>query len=371
MAMCKSLGAVLDWKNNMKPWIIHPSTKEKVYIILDACHMIKLIRNSLAKVEFLQTINGKATWLCIKKLQSYQSKQGLLAGNKLTGTHINFEQKIMNVHLAAQVLSKSVSAALRFCQSDLELSQFEDSEATSIFCEIFNNAFDILNSRCTFAKYQYNRPISEATYKSMKLQIREIINYIENVKLPSGQTILTSQKKTGFLGIIINLKNVFNLYDAYHKRNLKYLSTYKLSQDHLEIFFSAVRSRFGMNNNPSALQFKYAYKRLLTRAQIGGSIYGNVTELSYMPILYATPNITPQEEIDTIFDMDNEDVGDHDYLSSFYTLSPFIEDIIKYIAGYVTKKVVAEINCNKYKEAIITQNCTSSLQKKKSMGYPI
>jgi len=40
---------------------------------------------------------------------------------------------------------------------------------------------------------------------------------------------------------------------------MKYLLTYKFSQDHIELFFGAVRSTGGFNNNPTA------YKRLLMR----------------------------------------------------------------------------------------------------------
>ena len=46
--------------------------------------------------------------------------------------------------------------------------------------------------------------------------------------------------------------------------------TYKLSQDHLELFFSAVRAAGGFNNNPTAQQFMAAYKRLLFRGTIKG-----------------------------------------------------------------------------------------------------
>ncbi|CAI6377671.1 unnamed protein product [Macrosiphum euphorbiae] len=49
---------------------------------------------------------------------------------------------------------------------------------------------------------------------------------------------------------------------------LEYLLTYKLSQDHLEIFFSAVRPRSGFSNNPTAAQFEAAYKRLLIHTEI-------------------------------------------------------------------------------------------------------
>jgi len=44
--------------------------------------------------------------------------------------------------------------------------------------------------------------------------------------------------------------------------------TYKLSQDHIETFFSAIRSRGGFNNNPTAWEFKAAFKRILVRADV-------------------------------------------------------------------------------------------------------
>lgn len=43
----KKLGASLDMEN-LKTFFYHPCTKENVYIILDPCHMLKLIRNCLA-----------------------------------------------------------------------------------------------------------------------------------------------------------------------------------------------------------------------------------------------------------------------------------------------------------------------------------
>jgi len=43
-----------------------------------------------------------------------------------------------------------------------------------------------------------------------------------------------------------------------------YLLTYKLSQDHLETFFSCMRRMGGFNNNPTCRQFKSYYKKLIT-----------------------------------------------------------------------------------------------------------
>jgi len=46
--------------------------------------------------------------------------------------------------------------------------------------------------------------------------------------------------------------------------HLEYLLTYKLSQDHLEIFFSAVRARGEFSNNPTAAQFEAALTPILS-----------------------------------------------------------------------------------------------------------
>jgi hypothetical protein len=53
----------------------------------------------------------------------------------------------MKVKLATQLLSRSVSDALTFCKDNLKLDTFQNCSATIEFIQIFNNAFDILNSR--------------------------------------------------------------------------------------------------------------------------------------------------------------------------------------------------------------------------------
>lgn len=55
---------------------------------------------------------------------------------------------------------------------------------------------------------------------------------------------------------------------------LRYLLIYKMSQDHLELFFSAVRAAGGWNNNPTSRQFKSSYKQLLMRHNLKGG-HGN------------------------------------------------------------------------------------------------
>jgi hypothetical protein len=127
---------------------------------------------------------------------------------------------------------------------------------------------DMLNCTNRFSKRKFDTPLTEDNYQILKEYADNFISYIESLKCAEGKSILKSNKKTGFLGLILCLKNMFKLFDALKPHGLTYLLTYKLSQDYLEKFFSAIRSREGFNNNPNALQFKSAYKRLLVRHEI-------------------------------------------------------------------------------------------------------
>jgi protein tyrosine phosphatase len=110
-------------------------------------------------------------------------------------------------------------------------------------------------------------PILSSSNKKLK----SYINYISILTDKDGHLIVNSNRKTGFLGFIIDLRNLLNLYtDLKSTYNFEYLLSFKLSQDHIETFFSAIRSRRGHNNNPSCQQFKASYKRLILKHEISG-----------------------------------------------------------------------------------------------------
>lgn len=62
----------------------------------------------------------------------------------------------------------------------------------------------------------------------------------------------TTKKKTAIYGSIANGRSARNIYhDLVETANApcRYLLSYKLSQDHLELFFAAVRARGGHNDS--------------------------------------------------------------------------------------------------------------------------
>ena len=64
---------------------------------------------------------------------------------------------------------------------------------------------------------------------------------------------------------------------------------YKTSQDHLELFFGAVRAAGGCNNNPTTIQFTAAYKSLLLKSHISEG-KGNCEKRDPIEILSAVTN---------------------------------------------------------------------------------
>lgn len=162
-------------------------------------------------------------------------------------------------------------------------------------------------------------PLSDSTFTELKQYAENIIEYIKNIEDCEHQSILKSNRKTGFIGLIICLQNIFELFLVLKKKGLEYLLTYKLNQDHMETFFSAIRSRGGFNNNPSAKHFESSYKRLLVRHEVKAAETGNCM-INDIQILF----VSSANKKDTLFTEDEnmqitssvDVLFDHDYSST-------------------------------------------------------
>lgn len=336
--MCTTLGANFTYDSNFKPWIIHPVKNEKIFIFLDPSHMIKLVRNTLGdKGKLLDYNNDVIDWSYIKQLEKLQSEKGLHAGTKLRKKHINYNDNRMNVKLATQTLSESVSNALKFV-NQLHINNFENCLPTAHFALIFNNIFDLLNCRNKFAKRnRFNIPISDQSYNFLKDSADTFIHYITKLNDYNGTPLLRSNRKTGFLGFIICLTNIFELFKVIKKYGNDYLLSFKISQDFLETFFSTIRSRNGFNNNPNAKQFESAYKRLLIRHEIKTFDASNCLADEVEILNYVAKRQSIQDSVTD--DPCVVETFDHDYINTMWTLDPYVENVIKYISGFIVRKI--------------------------------
>jgi len=145
----------------------------------------------------------------------------------------------MKVKLAAKTFRASVADALEFCRDGLRLEQFENCQGTVDFLRLIDGLFDVMNSRNKFAQ-------------GMKGTMKPETVEATNAFLDRAYSCITWRP---------------GMYQQHagDDKPPKYLLTHKLSQGHLQVFFSAVRGASRFNNNPTVRQLVATYKRLMMR----------------------------------------------------------------------------------------------------------
>ncbi len=131
--------------------------------------------------------------------------------------------------------------------------------------------------------------------------------------------LVCGPRKTFILGFAVSSKSIIAIARKLLERNdnkYDYVLTYRFSQDQAEMFFSKIRSSLGWNNNPTALQFKWALRTLLQKNQITAPTTGNCKS-----IVEDKPEkgLEPDNRIVRLFD------------SSFV----WRDDVLGYIGGYI------------------------------------
>ena len=286
-ALATKLGATIQ-ANDMRPFFPHPcDSSSQVFFVFDACHMLKLLRNTIAEKGILtDNNNSEIRWQYVKDLYELQDKEGLHAANKLKRNHIEWYQQKMKVSLAAQVFSRSVASALEFVSKDLALPQFADASATVEFIRIVDRLFDTLSSKSFHAKEFKTvlRASNQHFWRPFLIYAKEYL-----LQLKIGKVFLhSSPRKTAVLGFAATITSILGIFDACVGNGpLQYLATYQLSQDHIELTFNVIRSRARWNNNPTAGQFRGAYRQLLLKHDIQPTTTGNVVSQEKTEILSA------------------------------------------------------------------------------------
>lgn len=389
IAMANQLGACIKADvSSLKASFVNSDSEVPVSVFLDACHMLKLIRNAFGVYKIFYHNAEAIKWEFLERLVVYTEKNELHAANKLRRRHLNWQNEKMNVRLAAQTFSNSVADALNWLEFDLKEPQFQGSAATATFCRNVNGIFDLLNSRNQFVKDPSKAPISAKNIYSIKNKIEVYTKYICSldviVDLKTGlQPVTSSGRRTGFIGMILSMAAALNVYEKVIQKDdsgMNYLLTYKLSQDHLETFFSAIRRQGGFNNNPSAYQLQTAYKRLLVHHEITGSQYANCIAMDSTQILHlgssaicagGTAELTT-DIIESNLAQDINTVTDHDYTEDpRYCKSIYINDIVAYIAGFAIRKVKKLVHCAACSAVLATNRpdeITSLLLERKNRG---
>lgn len=303
--MCELFGINLNvFSPNFQPFLLNPITNNKIYIFVDPCHMEKCLRNALARHKIIYDDQGeKIEWRYIVSAYNY-CKENSMHTNKLSKKHINWQDHKMNVRIAVETMSESVASTIEFLMKNKH-PEFEGAAATVKFLRIANTMFDIFNTRHVRNENIFKRALNpnnkRIIFDYFENSIRYFkglkVNVVRNIKPKAAKRIggnttrrkavsvrtikkipiLTSRSKTGFRGFIIDMFALMSLYEEYVevKKLLKTVPTYFFLQDVIELYFGKIRACGGFNNNPNAIQFKGAYRKLLGNIKVTASLLSN------------------------------------------------------------------------------------------------
>lgn len=150
------------------------------------------------------------------------------------------------------------------------------------------------------------------------------------------------------LGFIIAVKSFFAIAVELFESNdqYKYLLSYKFSQDHLEIFFSKIRQRFGYNNNPNVIDFKSSMKQMLLKNSISSSYAANCIAMnnsSIVSIFEVRWSKRKSEGLINIFQEELEEFDPTLGLDENYQLNIVKDNFVYYLCGFIVRKLFKKL----------------------------
>lgn len=196
------------------------------------------------------------------------------------------------------------------------------------------------------------------------------------------KSIVDCKCKSGFLGFLVCIKSLKYLYSSpiVNDSPLRYISLYRLSQDHIEILLGIIRKHGGYNNNPNVIQFKGIYKKILNHLELRSGFNGNCIPLESVPILNcssAVSNINWSSEKLASIEHDEPDSSavfeNAEMISSkvsrenvdifagmLSNSDEHFKQIVGYIAGWIARKLISVLKC---------EPCINSLFTSKKMWF--
>ena len=200
----------------------------------------------------------------------------------------------MNVKLAAQVLSSTVSRIL---------SQYRPPEAsgTARYCMLMNTFFDIMNIRDIHSHEFLHKsslmPITCIDYPRLSWLRKVFLQYFEdwftsieqrdgNFSKKERNKMFISPQTYG--GLKISVNSTIKVVQFLHQHHMRYVLTERFCQDPLENYFGRQRSFEAQKDNPSLRDFGYNDNSIRNQnifKPIAGNVQGNVNiEFSNEPI---------------------------------------------------------------------------------------
>lgn len=249
LSLCRKLGCSFDLENP-KSYFINEFDDSKIFILLDPCHMLKLLRNSLGDLDCIDDPQlGQIKWSYFVSLERFRENSKFVT-HRFTKKHRNR----MNVRLAAQTFSIAVATSMTHLLQTGK-SEFQGCESTINFISKTDKMFNIMNTERIENNCVFKSALNQNNALEVFQFLDEMLEYLKSLKFKT-KLCIQSRRKTGFLGFFINITTIKQMYAEYIlTQKLQSLPFFYLSQDPLETFFSRIRSNLlGRNDHPTIQQ---------------------------------------------------------------------------------------------------------------------
>ena len=181
------------------------------------------------------------------------------------------------------------------------------------------------------------------------------IQYLMALCYATGSSVRSSRRWLSVMGMVITALSVIQMVPLLLTKQ-RYILTYKLSQDHLELFFGTVRRMGGWSNSPTALQFSKIWRQLIRRAGVKTGNNGNVQALDSTCIISAGHgDVAAAASVEQTDIPDDESLLLHlEDIDDMTSMTPLIRNVTCYIAGWAVRKASQLVNCDVCVDAMTT-----------------
>lgn len=256
------LGADLNVFSSSFQTYFFGRNNEKIYITYDACHLEKLVRNTIGEKKVIYDGNNEEIeWKHFLNVVQHQDSRNLHGFHRMTMNHLKFKSNKMKVRLAVETLSSSTAETMLFLK-EKGVPEFQHCEPTTQFIFVFDKLFDIFNTKSFENESIFKKPLNDNNSDEVFSFFTEAIQYIKALEVEDRNEIkpaCISARKAAFSGYIIDMTSLKQMYNDYVDKSqstmLPHIATFHFSQDHLETYFGLCRSKHGCNDNPTAEQF--------------------------------------------------------------------------------------------------------------------
>ena len=276
---------------------IFSSEKRWLYFISDTPHLIKTARNCLANsgdgrcTRYMWNGGMFLIWNHIASIFYEDQECGLHLFPKLTYEHIKLTPySVMNVRLAAQVLSSTVSKILLAYGPP-------DAAGTAMFCEMMDGFFDILNIRsgkeAEYSRKEFLEPFRRVDDPRFSWLRNVFLQYFKDwlTSIENRQGNFSKNAKARMFiswqtweGIQITVHSIIEAVQFLLQHGVKYVLTERFCQDPLENYFGRQRSLGSRKDNPTVKDFGYNDNTIRNQKIFRPIAAGNVADQSRLEI---------------------------------------------------------------------------------------